>query len=74
MAMALVLELIFGLVPIAPKSLFEDTLIVKAILCFSPYTNVKKIAKTVDANAVGQIGCLNGMRLVGTHLEYILTS
>ena len=38
--------------------------IFKAVLCFSPYTNLKKIAKTVDANAAGQIGCLNGMRYV----------
>ena len=64
MALALVLEFIIGLGPNAPRSLFAESIISKAVLCFSPYTNLKKIAKTVDANAVGQIGCLNGMRLV----------
>ena len=64
MALALVLEFIIGLGPNVPNSLFAESIIVKAVLCFSPYTNLKKISKTVDANAVGQIGCLNGMRLV----------
>ena len=55
MLLALVLELFLN------SSDLKKT-IFKAVLCFSPYTNLKKIAKTVDANAAGQIGCLNGMR------------
>ena len=49
-----------------PTKLFsgQKHIIVKVLFCFSPYTNLKKIMKTVDANVVGQIGCLNGMRLV----------
>ena len=39
-----------------------SSIVVKAIRCFSPYTNLKKIAKTTDTNASGQLGCLNGMR------------
>ena len=46
------------------KSSGPKPILVKAVLCFSPYINLKKILKTVDANAVGQIGCLTGMRLV----------
>ena len=40
----------------------DSLIIVKAVRCFSPYTNLKKIAKTTDSNASGQLGCLNGMR------------
>ena len=37
-------------------------LLARVVLCFSPYSNLKGIAKTTDTNASGQIGCLNGMR------------
>ena len=63
MMLALVLELFLNLGPSWLSRDLKKT-IFKAVLCFSPYTNLKKIAKTVDANAAGQIGCLNGMRYV----------
>ena len=58
MLLALGLELFLHL---GPSRDLKNT-IFKAVLCFSPYTNLRKIVKTVDANAAGQIGCLNGMR------------
>jgi len=39
-------------------------LLARVVLCFSPYSNLKGIAKTTDTNASGQIGCLNGMRVI----------
>ena len=61
MAMALFLDFIYQ----ENKPAASVALIVKAIRCFSPYTNLKKIAKTTDTNASGQLGCLNGMRYGG---------
>ena len=61
MGLALIIELVYSylLPPNKPKPLY-----VKVLLCFSPYANIKGIAKTIDANAAGQIGCLNGIRQV----------
>ena len=59
MALSTVVEVAYS------TSLLRDNakpLAVKAVLCFSPYSNLKGIAKTTDTNASGQIGCLNGMR------------
>ena len=59
MVLAMLLEIAYS------YFLPQDTskpLLVKAVLCFSPYSNIKEIAKTTDTNALGQIGCLNGMR------------
>ena len=60
MGVALILELVYTVLlqPDATKPF-----LVKVVLCFSPYSNLKGIAKTSDTNAGGQIGCLNGMRL-----------
>ena len=69
MGLAVIVELAYSLFPnfpilsaqvagpVATKPFFA-----KFILCFSPYSNLKGIAKTSDTNAGGQIGCLNGMR------------
>ena len=59
MGLALIVDLAYSLFlqPDATKPFF-----VKLILCFSPYSNLKGIAKTTDTNAGGQIGCLVGMR------------
>ena len=59
MGLALIVELLYSYIfqPNMKKPLF-----VKAVICFSPYTNIKGLAKTIDANAAGQIGCLNGIR------------
>ena len=62
MALAMTFEFILGQLPEASKNFYSKIFIVKAVLCFSPYTNLKKIAKTTDANASGQFGCLIGMR------------
>ena len=61
MIVALIVEIVLAYLPNVQK-----TLLVKAIICFSPYTNLRAIAKTIDSNAAGQIGCLNGMRFVGS--------
>ena len=58
MAVALVLDFIC----LKEPGGLDSFTIVKAFRCFSPYTNLKKIAKTTDTNASGQLGCLNGMR------------
>ena len=63
MVLALSMELFYNLGQ-CRTMLDPKHFLVKAVLCFSPYTNLRKVLKTVDANAVGQIGCLNGMRLV----------
>ena len=71
MGFALVLDFIYTNKPdantiyanhMAPYMPSPDAFIVKVVRCFSPYTNLKKIAKTTDTNASGQIGCFNGMR------------
>ena len=71
MGLALIVDLAYSLFlqPDATKPFF-----VKLILCFSPYSNLKGIAKTTDTNAGGQIGCLNGMRhdFLTTLREYII--
>ena len=59
MGLATVLEVVnaFLLPQDATKPIY-----VKAVLSFSPYTNLKGIAKTTDSNASGKLGCLDGMR------------
>ena len=62
MVVALIVEIVWVFLPDVQKPL-----LVKAIICFSPYTNLRAIAKTIDSNAAGQIGCLNGMRFVSSY-------
>lgn len=59
MGLALIVELLYSYIF---RTNTNKPLLVKAIICFSPYTNLKGVAKTIDANAAGQIGCLNGIR------------
>lgn len=61
MILSLSMELFYY---IMQETALPKPILVKAVFCFSPYINLKKIIKTVDANAVGQVGCLTGMRLV----------
>ena len=67
MIVALTVEIVWGYLPKVHKPL-----LIKAIICFSPYTNLRAIAKTIDSNAAGQIGCLNGMRFVSSSLCNVL--
>ena len=59
MVVALILEIVWVYLPNVQKPF-----LVEATTCFSPYTNMRAITKTIDSNAAGQIGCLNGMRFV----------
>ena len=59
MGLATVLEVVYAF--LLPQDATKP-IYVKAVLCFSPYTNLKGIAKTTDSNAAGKIGCLDGMR------------
>ena len=67
MVVALIVEIVWVYLPDVQKPV-----LVKAIICFSPYTNLRAIAKTIDSNAAGQIGCLNGMRFVSSSLCNVL--
>ena len=69
MVVAIIFLMVFGMFLEIAYSYFlpqdkAKPFFVKAVLCFSPYSNIKGIAKTTDTNASGQIGCLNGMRQV----------
>ena len=59
MGLATVLEIVYAF--LLPQDATKP-IYVKAVLSFSPYANLKGIAKTTDSNASGKLGCLDGMR------------